>query len=117
MRLLLIDDHAGFCASAQRALEADGHDVVAVANSGASGLQSARELDLDAVLVDVGLPDISGLEVARRLHEQLPNLPVVLISSHDAGDLADLARRNGARGFLTKANFSGETLARLVPVG
>ena len=90
--------------------------MVAVANSGASGLQSARELDLDAVLIDVGLPDISGLDLARRLHEQLPNLPVVLISSRDAGDLADLARRNGARGFLAKADCSGETLARLVPV-
>jgi len=117
MRVLLIDDHSAFRVNAQRALEAEGHDVVDTGANGESGLRAAHELDLDVVLLDVGLPDISGLEVARQLHEELPSLPVVLISTHDAGDFAELARTNGARGFLSKAELSGEALARLVAVG
>jgi DNA-binding NarL/FixJ family response regulator len=74
-------------------------------------------LEPDLVLLDVGLPDISGLEVARQLHDETPSLPVVLISTHDAGDFAELARSHGARGFLTKKELSSDALARMIAVG
>jgi len=117
VRVLLIDDHTAFRVNAQRALEAEGHDVVGTAADGISGLRAALELLPDVVLLDIGLPDISGLEVARALHREAPLLPVVLISTHDAGEFGELARSHGARGFLTKEELSGDALSRVIAVG
>ena len=116
MRVLLIDDHAGFRANARRALTAAGLDVVGTAEDGGSGLRAVRELHPDVVLLDIGLPDISGLEVARVLHDESPALPIVLISTHDAEDFEQLARTNGAVGFLTKQDLSHEALSQLLAV-
>jgi DNA-binding NarL/FixJ family response regulator len=116
VRLLLIDDHSAFRVNAERALEAEGYDVVGTAADGASGLRAARELMPDVVLLDVGLPDISGFEVARTLHDESPALAVVLMSTHDASDYRELARSHGARGFLTKEELCGDALARVVAV-
>lgn len=115
--VLLVDDHASFRANARRALQAAGYEVIGVAVDGASGLSAARELAPDLVLLDVGLPDISGLEVARQLRDSDPSLRVVLISTHDSGDYAELARRHGALGFITKQELSGDALAHLMAVG
>src|SRR5262249_59914864 len=110
VRVLLIDDHKAFRVNARRTLEAAGYELVGTAGDGASGLDAARELAPDLVLLDIGLPDISGLEVAHVLHEANPALPVVLISTHDAGDFAELARSHGARGFLAKEALSRDAL-------
>ncbi len=117
MRILLIDDHTAFRVNARRALEAAGHEVVGMAEDGITGLNAARVLQPDVVLLDVGLPDISGLDLAAMLHSEAPSLPVVLISTHDAGDFGELARTHGARGFLTKEELFGDALARVLAVG
>lgn len=112
--VLIVDDHERFRAIARRALEVDGWTVVAEADDGASGLRAAGEAHPDVVLLDVGLPDMSGLEVARQLHAATPDLAVVLVSTHDAGDYAELAAAHGARGFIPKAELSGDALSELV---
>jgi DNA-binding NarL/FixJ family response regulator len=117
VRVLLIDDHNAFRINARRALEAAGYEVVGMAGDGQSGLRAARDLQPDVVLLDIGLPDVSGLDLAQVLHDEAPALPVVLISTHDAGDLAELARTHGARGFLTKDELFGDALARVIAVG
>jgi DNA-binding NarL/FixJ family response regulator len=117
VRVLLIDDHEAFRMNARRVLEAGGYEVVGIAEDGRSGLRAARELSPDLVLLDVGLPDVSGLEVAQALHDEAPSLPVVMISTHDGGEYEKLARIHGARGFLTKEQLSTEALSRLISVG
>jgi DNA-binding NarL/FixJ family response regulator len=113
--VLIVDDHERFRASARRALEADGWTVLGEASNGESGLLAARDIDPDVVvLLDVGLPDMSGLEVARLLHERAPELAVVLVSTQDAADYRVLAQENGARGFMTKSDLSGEALDALL---
>ena len=84
--VLIVDDHAVFRASARRMLERDGFDVVGEAGDGASGIELARELDPDLVLLDVVLPDTTGFDVAEALHAE--RLEIVLISSRDRDDLA-----------------------------
>lgn len=97
-------------------LEADGWDVVGEVADGHGAIQAVKALDADVVLLDVGLPDISGLEVARRLRDELPRLAVVVISTHDSGDYRELALANGARGFLAKTALTGPALdAVLMP--
>ena len=112
--VLIVDDHARFRTTARRALERDGWTVVGEAADGAAALDAARTLEPDVVLLDVGLPDMSGLEVARRLRAGSPRSAVVVISTHDSADYRDLAVANGARGFLAKAELTGDALAALL---
>jgi two-component system response regulator EvgA len=112
--VLIVDDHARFRETARRALERDGWQVVGEAADGESALRAAQTLEPDVVLLDVGLPDMSGLEVARHLRDRSPRLAVVVVSTRDSSDYRDLALANGARGFLAKADLTGAALAALL---
>ena len=113
-RVLIVDDHARFRRTARRALERDGWTIVGEAADGEEALHAVRGLEADVVVIDVGLPGMSGLEVARRVREEMPELLVVVISTQDSADFHELAVSNGARGFLPKAELSGAALAALV---
>ena len=82
--ILIVDDHAGFRHQARTLLEADGFVVIGEADDGATGLAAARTLRPDLVLLDIGLPDIEGFDVARELAADDPQPLVVLTSSRDA---------------------------------
>jgi DNA-binding NarL/FixJ family response regulator len=109
-RVLIVDDHPGFRAQARALLDAAGYQVVGEAADGESGVRVARDLSPDVILLDVQLPDITGFEAARRVHSR-PGAPaIVLISSRDASDYGSRIRRSGARGFISKADLSAQTL-------
>jgi DNA-binding NarL/FixJ family response regulator len=111
--VLIVDDHAGFRRQARRVLEAEGYEVVGEAQSGAAGIEAAAELEPDVVLLDVHLPDASGFDIVSRMLAG----NVVLISTHDRRDYADLITRSGARGFLSKDQLCGAALEALVAEG
>jgi DNA-binding NarL/FixJ family response regulator len=113
-RILIVDDHQRFRQTARRTLEADGWEVVGEAGDGAGALKAASALDADVVLLDVGLPDVSGLDVARDLRAREPGLAVVVISTQDSDDYRELALACGARGFLAKAGLSGAALHEIL---
>jgi DNA-binding NarL/FixJ family response regulator len=112
--ILIVDDHDRFRTVARRALEVDGWDVVGEAADGLSGLSAAERLAPDVVLLDIMLPDVSGLEIARRMRSEIPDTDVVLVSTHEEEDYAGLALEHGARGFLPKAELSGDALDALL---
>jgi DNA-binding NarL/FixJ family response regulator len=114
MKVLIVDDHPSFRASARRMLESDGYDVVGEAETGADALRMAAETELELVLLDVHLPDIDGFDVAARLTVNGSSPAVVLTSSHDGSDLGALVERSGARGFIPKSELSGEALRRML---
>ena len=116
--VLIVDDHPSFRATARMLLESDGWTVVGEAEDGEQGLQAARELRPDLVLLDVNLPGIDGFEVAARLTAAANGMAspaVVLVSSRDAKDFGPMVAGCGACGFLSKADLSGEALRELVP--
>jgi DNA-binding response OmpR family regulator len=96
--ILIVDDDPRFRTQARDVLEADGFAVIGEAVDGASGLEAAQALRPDYVLLDIGLPDIEGFEVARVLAVDGPPPLIVLTSSRDA-------RAYGRR--LTNGHFLG----------
>jgi DNA-binding NarL/FixJ family response regulator len=106
--VLIVDDHAGFRRAARTLLEAEGYVVVGESATGLEALAAVERIHPELVLLDVGLPDVDGLEVCRRLAGTGP--AVVLTSSRDASDYPGV-ERIGARGFIPKAELSGDTLA------
>jgi DNA-binding NarL/FixJ family response regulator len=112
--VLVVDDHAGFRASARRLLESEGYRVIGEAEDGETALTMASELSPDLALVDVYLPDTDGFEVASRM-AMLDDPPaVVLISSHGKRELEPLVAGSGARGFVSKAELSRDALEQIV---
>jgi DNA-binding NarL/FixJ family response regulator len=112
--VLIVDDHAGFRHAARALLEADGFDVIGESATGTEGLADIARLRPHVVLLDLGLPDLDGIEVAWRLHACPGGGPaVVLTSSRDASDYPPHFEHCGARGFIAKAELSGDALAML----
>ncbi|HEX8206305.1 MAG TPA: response regulator transcription factor [Solirubrobacteraceae bacterium] len=109
-RVLIVDDHARFRASARRLLELEGYEVVGEAGDGASGIEMAAALRPDVVLLDVNLPDTTGFDVSDRLRGT--GVRVVLTSDRDASEVAPFAEGAGACGFVPKGALSGANLAR-----
>jgi len=113
--VVIVDDHPSFRASARAILEASEFEIVAEASNGAAALAAVAEHCPDVVLLDVQLPDMTGFEICDLLDEEAGRLPaIVLTSSRDLADYGDLVESSCARGFLPKAELSGEALAALV---
>jgi DNA-binding NarL/FixJ family response regulator len=112
---LIVDDSAPFLASARGLLERQGLTVVGVASTSTQALQQTTTLSPDVVLVDIGLGDESGFDLARRLSTGAARRPdVILISTRSAEDYADLIAQSPAIGFLPKSHLSGRAIHRLL---
>jgi DNA-binding NarL/FixJ family response regulator len=113
--VLIVDDHPGYRAAARAVLEADGFEVVGETATGLEAVAEAARLRPQIVLLDIGLPDIDGIEVAQRITAAADgNAPaVVLISSRDGAGCETLFANSGARGFIPKAELSGDAVCAL----
>lgn len=112
--VLIVDDHPSFRASARAILEEEGFDVIGEVEDGASAIQAARSLAPDVVLLDVQLPDASGFEICEELCSSNRRPSIVLVSTREASDYDDLIRKSHARGFISKADLSGEAVRELL---
>jgi nitrogen regulation protein NR(I) len=101
LRLCLIEDDASARAALERVLAAEGYEVVSYPD-GQRGLKAALEEDFDCVLTDLRMPGVSGLELIDTLHDELPNLPVVLMTAHGTTETAIEATRRGAFDYILK---------------
>ena len=102
MRVLMIDDHALFRVGLQGLLEQRGIEVIAAVAEGREGLNIAEEEQPDIILLDLRMPDMSGLEVLQEAKQRGIKIPVVMLTtSNEEQDLVE-ALRNGAQGYLLK---------------
>jgi DNA-binding NarL/FixJ family response regulator len=108
--VLIVDDHPTFRLTARLLLESEGYEVIGEAGDGADAIRAARDLTPQLVLLDVQLPDIDGFDVASRLADGEDGPMIVLTSSRDGADFGPLIERSGARGFIPKAELSGDRL-------
>jgi CheY-like chemotaxis protein len=114
--ILIVDDHDGFRQLARGMLEAAGF-TVAEAATGAEATEVARTIRPGLVLLDIGLPDFDGFEVARRLAAVPAGDPapvVVLTSTREARDYGARIAASPAAGFLPKDQLSGTALRRFL---
>jgi DNA-binding response OmpR family regulator len=113
MHLLVVEDDPRLSRVLKRLLEEDRH-VVEVANDGETGLEIAEDAPgLEAVILDIGLPDMSGLEVARRLRQKGSELAILMLTARDTvGDRVS-GLDSGADDYLVKPFAYEELAARL----
>jgi DNA-binding NarL/FixJ family response regulator len=105
LRLIIVDDNAGFIQAARDLLQRQGAEVVGVASNGEDAVRLARELQPDGVLVDVELGPESGFDLATRLTVEYQQR-VVLISVHSESEFIDLIATTPALGFIPKSDLS-----------
>ena len=114
--ILIVDDHDGFRRFARGMLEAAGFTVTEAA-TGAEATQAVRTSRPGLVLLDIGLPDFDGFEVARRLAAAPAGDPapvVELTSTREARDYGARIAASPAAGFLPKDELSGAALRRFL---
>jgi DNA-binding NarL/FixJ family response regulator len=113
LRVLLVDDDAAFTELVTHVLQTGGIEVVAHGHDGLEGVELARELRPDAVVMDIRMPRMDGFEATGRILNELPDVAVVVVSS--STDPADVERAldAGAAGYLSKDRAAAELLERL----
>lgn len=110
-RVLVVEDDPEIAGPLVWVLEADGHDV-AVAADGQSALDRAANADLDLILLDLGLPDLDGIDICRRLREW-STTPIIVLTVEDSEERKVTALDAGADDFVTKPFSMPELLARV----
>lgn len=106
LRLMLVDDSPVFLGTLRRLLETlPDVDVVGSATSGREALELLNETRPEILLMDLVMPDLDGLEVARRLRQRPERPRVILMSIHDLPRYRIEARSAGADAFLTKSDL------------
>jgi DNA-binding NarL/FixJ family response regulator len=113
---LLVDDNDAFLETARDLLDREGVQVAGVASSIAGALRQARALHPDVILVDIGLGEESGFELARLLAAdgQGGRADVILISAQAETDYTDLIAESPAAGFLPKSELSAHRINQIL---
>lgn len=99
--ILIIDDEKNIREGLADALEMEGYNTF-LAENGKVGLERIRKGDIDLVITDLRMPEVSGEEIVRHVTSETPGLPVIVLTGHGTIDDAVDAMRNGAYNFLTK---------------
>jgi len=110
LRCLIVDDNASYLQAATALLRQEGVDVVGTASTTDEAVRRARELHPDVVLVDIALGPESGFDAARRLAEDSDGTAVIMISTQDETDYADLVAGTTAAGFVSKSDLSARAI-------
>lgn len=108
-RVLVVDDHPVVRHGVRHMLESvGGVRVTGEASGGYEALDRLRADDFDVVLLDVGLPDMNGIDTLKAIRKLKPGIPVLMLSVYQEDVFAVRAMKEGAHGYLTKSSLSGE---------
>src|SRR5690242_2234381 len=104
-RILIVDDHAVFRRGVRAILEEQqGWQVVAEASDGRTAIELARLHQPDIVILDIGMPEMNGLEAMRQILRESPVSEILILTLHDSEELAGQVLKLGARGYLVKSD-------------
>ena len=102
MRLVLCDDNRILCEALASVLQARGHRVLAIATRASEGVAAVCAQKPDACLLDVRLPDGSGIDAAQAMHKRYPDAKIVMLTCLDDLSVVSEAKKVGVVGFLRK---------------
>ena len=107
LRILIADDHGLVRRGTREVLHSRrGWRVVGEASNGREAVQKAIELKPDVAVVDIGMPELDGVEVTRQLREKVPDTKVLVLTMHDSDLMVRRALDAGARGYLLKSDLT-----------
>ena len=108
-RILVVDDYSAWRDYACRALQQEPEfQVVAAVSDGLEAVQRAQELRPDLLILDLGLPKLNGIEVARRIRRLLPQTKILFLSEQTSPDIVQAALNTGANGYVLKSCAEGD---------
>jgi DNA-binding NarL/FixJ family response regulator len=114
MRILIADDHHLVRRGVGNLLSKEaGWEICGEATDAAQAIQKASELNPDLVLLDISMPDGSGLEAARRIRQEIPHVKILMMSHHDATQFEQSAIESGADGCIDKARLALDLVATI----
>jgi DNA-binding NarL/FixJ family response regulator len=114
LRILIADDHGLVRHGARAVLNSQrGWRVVGEAANGPEAVQKAIQLKPDVAVVDIGMPEMDGIQVAHQIRQALPDTQVLVLTMHESDQMVRRALDAGARGYLLKSDLT-ECLARAV---
>ena len=116
LRVLLVDDHRLLRHGVRQILIEQAEAVVTEAATGEAALAAIARSQFDVAVVDLTLPDIMGLELVKRLREQHPQLPILVLSMHPAEQFARRAFNAGALAYFTKDSAPAELIEAIKQV-
>jgi DNA-binding NarL/FixJ family response regulator len=114
VRILLADDHEivrrGLCALLQRH---EGWEICGEATDGREAVEKAKLLKPDVIIVDIGMPNLNGLDATRRLLQHDPNFKIIVLTVTDADQVIREALDVGARGFVLKSDAARDLVSAI----
>lgn len=114
IRILIADDHAIVRRGLKQIIEGGGEMcVVAEADSGIDALHKIRKIACDVVLLDISMPDMSGIDVLKQIHAEKPQLPILILSIYPEDQYAKRLIKAGAVGYMTKESAPSEVIKAL----
>ena len=112
LRILIADDHEVARHGIRALLEGHaGWDVCAEAKDGREAVEVASSVSPDLILLDIGMPNLNGLEAARQILASSPDTPILILTMHDSEQVVREVLRAGARGFLLKSDAGRDLVA------
>ena len=114
VKVLVVDDYAPWVhfVSAALALKPE-IEIVGQAEDGLTAIQKVVELKPDLVVLDIGLPDMSGIQVARRILELAPTVRILFLTENTAPEVVRAALLTGAQGYVVKSSAARELMPAL----
>jgi DNA-binding NarL/FixJ family response regulator len=117
VRVLVVEDHEQFqqfiCSTLETSPELQ---VIGRVSDGLDAVQRAEELQPDLIVLDIGLPTLSGIEAARRIRKLSPQSKIIFLTQESSADVVREALNLGAKGYVLKGNAGSELLAAVEAV-
>ena len=112
--VLVVDDQAPFRSAAKAVLRrTEGFELVGEAATGQEAIDLVGTLHPSLVLMDINMPEMSGIEATRQIMAAHPDVVVILCSTYDATDLPPAASQSGATAYVNKERLASDTIRRL----
>jgi two-component system, NarL family, nitrate/nitrite response regulator NarL len=110
VRILIADDHEIIRTGVRTILLQRSDVQVFEVSNGQDALRQARKTKFDVIILDVTMPVMTGVEVARRLKQEMPDVPVLILSMHEGASLRNELNRIGVKGYVAKTDAATKLL-------